>query len=134
MRWRILSRRALTLVGILMACVVIAYLGPIVLRKMAPPHLAVAEGVIERIWWPATALRGVVYAVLAWGVYPAWVRMRLTARQAVMPPAGTEKEHAVHEAHLAHLHRAAQRQIDVFGLLLISDLILAQFPYWLLRG
>ena len=149
-----LTRLLFFLVGLLLACGAIAFLGPRLLHTMNPAHLAAAEDVIGQIWWPATGLRLLVYALLAWGVYPAWVQMRYAAWEATWTvpetaatpvmaevaetaetPAWTDgKAQAAVAQGRAHFARAAQRQGVVFGGLLLSDLLLVQFPYWLLRG
>ena len=154
-----LTRLLFFLVGLLLACGAIAFLGPRLLHTMNPAHLAVAEDVIGQIWWPATVVRLLVYVLLALGVYPAWVRMRRAAWESAqsswaatemvegiaatetpetteMPevtPADAAAQAAVVQGR-AHFDRAAQRQAVVFGGLLLSDLLLVQFPYWLLRG
>lgn len=131
-----LTRLLFFLVGLLLACGAIAFLGPRLLHTMNPAHLAVAEDVIGQIWWPATVIRLLVYALLAWGVYPAWVRMRYAAWEAAWVATETAEAAAqAAQAHgQAHFARVAQRQAVVFGGLLLSDLLLVQFPYWLLRG
>ena len=145
-----LTRLLFFLVGLLLACGAIAFLGPRLLHTMNPAHLAAAEDVIGQIWWPATVLRLLVYALLAWGVYPAWVQMRRAAWEsapsvwATMETAGvTETETAARADAAAraavaqgraHFDRAARRQRVVFSGLLLGDLLLMQFPYWLLRG
>ena len=75
-RLHALKRPFFLLAGLLLVCGVLALLGPWMLRTMNPTHLAVAEDIIRQIWWPATGVRVLVYALLAWGIYPAWVRMR----------------------------------------------------------
>lgn len=144
-RLRALKRPFFLLAGLLLACGVIAMLGPWMLRTMNPTHLAVAEDVITQIWWPATVVRLLVYALLAWGIYPAWVRMRGAAWEAAW--AVTETPASIETAEIAdtearatqawgraHFARAVQRQRVVFGGFLLGDLLLVQFPCWLLRG
>lgn len=82
--------------------------------------------VIERIWWPATALRVAVYALLAAVVYPRWVNHRL-------PPVVLEESVDAWQARSVQRYRAQRRAPAVFLALLISDACLAQWPYWLLQ-
>ncbi len=134
--------RGLLAVGLLLGALAAAVaLGPWVVKTMTPDRLAAADDLLDRIWWPATTLRLAVYALLAWGVYPVWVgghRRAAAARRDALPPPGqnpvADEERAALEARLDPLARAARRQPLVFWLLLASDLILAQFPFWWLRG
>lgn len=136
-----LRRKLVTAVLLLAALIAIAYLGPRLVRTLTPDRLAAVDDLLAAIWWPATGLRLAVYALLAWGVYPAWVAGHArapAARRAALPPAGldpaADAERARLTARLAHLARAGRRQRPVFVLFLASELLLAQFPYWLLRG
>ncbi len=123
------------------ALVGIAYLGPYLVDTLTPARLATTQTFIEQIWWPATGLRLAVYVVLAFGVYPAWVRGHTRApkaQQCALPPVGVDawadQERRRLEARLQHLVRAEQRGFWVFLGFLISDLLLAQIPYGLLPG
>ena len=138
---RQLARKAGAAVLLLAALAAAVALGPWVVKTMTPDRLAAADDLLDRIWWPATALRLAVYALLAWGAYPAWVRERAgesVAGWERLPSPGTDPladaERVRHAARLAHLERAARRQGPVFLLFLASDLLVAQCPYWLLRG
>jgi hypothetical protein len=44
----------------------VAVLGPVLITT--PERLAETSGLIERMWWPATILRGLVYLGLAVGI------------------------------------------------------------------
>jgi hypothetical protein len=77
-------------------------------------------------------VRLAVYALLAWGLYPVWVRERARAPAGEDPAADAGRQRL--DARLAHLARAARRRQPVFWMLLASDLAIAQLPYWLLRG
>lgn len=130
-----------TVLLLLAALAVAAALGPAVVTTMTPDRLSAADDLIARIWWPATALRVAVYVLLAWGVYPLWVgghHRAARARRGRLPPRGEDPaadwDRMAWDARLDQLARAARRQPRVFGLFLAGDLVLAQFPYWLLRG
>lgn len=134
--------RGLATAALLLALLAaVSALGPRVARTVTPDRLAAAQDLIDHIWWPAGALRLAVYILLAWVIYPAWVRERArepAARRNRLPPPGVDaaadawRERL--DARLDHLNRAASRQHPVFWMLLAGDLIFAQLPYWLLRG
>lgn len=125
---------------VLMALAAVAVLGPMLLKALTPDRLAATNTLIDRIWWPATGLRCAVYVVLAFVVYPLWVRGRrrdVEARYRVVRLTGVnlaEGKGAWLAARLEHLTQAAQRGPWVLLGFLISDGVLAQFPYWFLRG
>lgn len=81
---------------------------------------------IERIWWPATAIRIAIYALLAAVVYPRWVNRHL-------PPVALGGEKQAWQARALQRHRAQRRAPIVFIALLASDGLWAQWPYWLLQ-
>lgn len=97
---------------------VLVLIGSTLLQALDPARLADLDRLVETIWWPATALRCAVYALLAWGVFPRWAARR---------PAG-----GVDDA--ARRRRLRGRAPRVFAGLLGGDLLLAQLPYALLRG
>ena len=143
MPWRtVFSRRNLfsfVIVGAVLAAV--AVLGPMWLKALTPDRLAATNTWIDRIWWPATGLRGAVYGVLAFVIYPLWVSRHARAPRArlqALPPVGVnpqaDQEREGWMARLEHLTRAARRGPWVLLGFLISDGVLAQFPYWFLRG
>ena len=94
-------------IGVLMVAAVgaVAVLGPALIAS--PERLTETQGLIERMWWPATALRGLVYLGLAAGVYVSAARRGLT--------------------------RPYRRAGWTFLALAVSDLWLAQLPFALLH-
>ena len=82
----------------------VAVLGPALITT--PERLTETQGLIERLWWPATALRGLVYLGLAVAVYVSAAQRGLT--------------------------RPDRRAGWVLLGLAASDLVLAQLPYALL--
>jgi len=139
--WRAIGRGTGRLLALMAVVVVLALAMPEIVRMMTPTRLAVAHTVIAQIWWPATALRLLVYALLAWGVYPVWVQARLGAVEAALedePPAGgdprADERRVALAARRAHLCRAAGRQWGVFGGLMGVELLIAQCPYGLFGG
>lgn len=139
MRWRVIGRKTLLLLVLLVLLIGMALLAMLAVRTMTPTRLAVADDVIARIWWPATAIRILAYALLAWGLYPVWVRAHL-AEVALdgLPPMGNDLQTDAGQTAIAadwvRLQRAVNRQWWVFGGCVGLDLWIAQFPYWLLRG
>ena len=139
MRWRVIGRKTLLLLVLLILLVGMALLAMLAVRTMTPTRLAVADDVIARIWWPATVIRMLAYALLAWGLYPVWVRAHL-AEAAVdgLPPMGSDLQTDAGRTAIAadgvQRQRAVHRQWWVFGGCVGLDLWMAQFPYWLLRG
>lgn len=117
----------------------IAVSGPWLVQQVTPHQIGTLNTWVDQIWWPFTALRGGVYVLLAWTLYPLWVQRHIRqaetvqARRARDDPPYTDRERASAEAYRRHLSRAGQRSPWVFGAFLISDLVLAQFPYGLLR-
>ena len=93
---------------ILAALTVIAWGGPWLIEGMTLERLAGTQTLIDQLWWPATAVRCLAYLGLA-------VRIDRMAMQ-------------------RHTRHPARYVIGVFLALAASDGLLAQFPYWLLRG
>ena len=83
----------------------VAVLGPALMPT--PERLTETQGLIARIWWPATALRGLAYLGLAVGIYGVATRRGLA--------------------------RPARRAGWAFLALVASDLLLAQLPFALLH-
>ncbi|RUQ34906.1 MAG: hypothetical protein EKK71_14820 [Candidatus Competibacteraceae bacterium] len=141
MRWRVIGRKTLLLLVLLILLVGMALLAMLAVRTMTLTRLAVADDVIARIWWPATTIRMLAYALLAWGLYPIWVRAHLPEAEAAvdgLPPTGnglqTDAGRTAIEADGVQRQRAVHRQWWVFGGCVGLDLWMTQFPYWLLRG
>lgn len=81
MVWRAIGRGTGRLLALMAVVVILALAMPEIVRMMTPTRLAVAHTVIAQIWWPATALRLLVYALLAWGFIRSgsrrvWARWR----------------------------------------------------------
>jgi hypothetical protein len=129
------------LVLVALALAAIGLLGPWVVQQMTPARLEDAQHLIDQLWWPASALRAALYGVLAWGVYPLWVdrqRQRFLAQTATLAPAGEDALDDQYRQPLAlritPWDRAAQWSWRIFAAFLASDLLLAQGPFWLIRG
>ena len=105
-------------------------------QPMTPPPWGTIQTWIDQFWWPATVIRCAVYALLAWGVYPVWVQGAIRQAQAVQAPGALDDDSHRRrgEARLRHLDRARQRSPWVFGAFLLSDGVIAQFPYWLMQN
>ncbi len=95
----------------------------VLVKTLPAEQLSGMHLLIERIWWPATAIRIVIYALLAAVVYPRWVNRHL-------PPLALGSEE---QARALQRHRARKRAPIVFIALLASDGLWAQWPYWLLQ-
>jgi hypothetical protein len=107
-----LIRKRLTGLIVVGALAGAAWLGPWWVQQVTPRELGALLTGVDALWWPATVLRGGVYALLAWGVYPRWVQGRIRRNDP---------------------ERVRQQSPLVFGAFCISDLVIAQLPYGLLR-
>lgn len=105
-------------IGLVALAVTLVLVGSTLYRALTPSRLAGMDRLIEAIWWPATALRCMVYAGLAWWVFPRWAERRF-------PAAGHERQ---------HIERLRRRAPWVFAGLLGGDGVMAQLPYWLIHG
>ena len=127
-------------VGVVVVVVVllvgVASVGPWWVQQVTPRPWGTIQTWVDQIWWPATVIRCGVYALLAWGVYPLWVQGFIRQAQAVQEQGALDDEESrrVAEARLHHLYRARQRSPWVFGAFLVSDGVIAQFPYWLMQN
>ncbi len=91
---------------ILAALTVIAWGGPWLIEGMTLERLAGTQTLIERLWWPATAVRCLAYLGLAVGIHVTACRRRRTVPM--------------------------RRAVGTFLALIASDLLLAQLPFTLL--
>jgi hypothetical protein len=108
------GRRA-TVLALLAAAVLAAGIGaPRLALTLAPARLADANALLDALWWPLAGARFLVYAGLAWIVFPARVRARAAVCGRPTPPIGG-------------------RCWGVFLALAAGDLLLAQVPYAMLR-
>ena len=92
--------------GVLIVAAVgaVAVLGPALITT--PERLIETQGLIQRLWWPATALRGLTYLGLAVGIDVIAIRRGLA--------------------------RPARRAGWAFLALVANDLVVAQLPFALL--
>ncbi len=132
-------RMVMMMVLLLAALVVLGFVGSMIKQIITPDNVHGMDQFIDRIWWPASAGRLVIYVLLAWLVFPLVVRRRaqlILIQLDKLATTGEESsaERPVWQARLQHLHRVGRRTHWVFLALLASDLVMAQFPYWLLRG
>lgn len=129
-------RRVGVTVVIMGLLVGVASVGPWLVQQVTPRQLGTIQTWVDQIWWPATVIRCGVYALLAWGVYPLWVQGVIRQAQAVRDQQALDDDPNRHaaEARLRHLYRARQRSPWVFGAFLLSDGVIAQFPYWLMQN
>ena len=129
-------RKVGVVVGVVVLLVGVASVGPWWVQQVTPRPWGTIQTWVDQIWWPATVIRCGVYALLAWGVYPLWVQGFIRQAQAVQEQGALDDEESrrVAEARLHHLYRARQRSPWVFGAFLVSDGVIAQFPYWLMQN
>ncbi len=126
---------ALSLIG---GLVVLGVVGSMIPRIISPDHTHGMGHFIDRIWWPASIGRLTVYALLAFLVFPLQVRRRvqfvLAKLNAIALAEGSHTELPIWQARLQHLQRVGHRTHWVFLALVVRDLVITQFPYFLLRG
>ncbi len=132
-------RIVMMMVLLLAALVVLGLVGSMIKQIITPDNVHGMDQFIDRIWWPASAGRLVIYALLAWLVFPLVVRRREQHALAQLNRLANAEEESTDEwsvwhAHRQHLQRVGRRAPWVFLALVGSDLVMAQFPYWLLRG
>ena len=72
-------KKGLSLVLIVAALLAVALLAPTLWQTVSPERVAGVDSLVDRIWWPTTAMRVMVYAGLAFLVFPWVVRQRLVA-------------------------------------------------------
>ena len=134
MVWRAIGRGTGRLLALMAVVVVLALAMPEIVRMMTPTRLAVAHTVIAQIWWPATALRLLVHALLAWGFIRSG-SARACARW--RPPWKTSRRRAaIRERMNAGSPRGAsgtpvprrRSSVGVFGGLMGVELLIAQCP------
>lgn len=114
----------------------VASVGPWRVQPMTSHPWGTIQTWVDPLWWPATVIRCGLYALLAWGVYPLWVQSLIRQAQAVREQRmlGDDPDRRAAEARLRHLYRVRQRSPWVFGAFLLSDGVIAQFPYWLMQN
>ena len=124
--------------GVLALLAAVACGAPRLLQSVSGARLHSLQALTDAIWWPATALRGGIALLLAWGVYPAWIdrqRAAVSRERDALPAADpapeTESRCAQLETRLRVLDRARRWQGRVFLALVASDVVLAQLPYFL---
>ena len=129
-------RKVGVVVGVVGLLVGVASVGPWWVQPMTPHPWGTIQTWVDPLWWPVTVIRCGIYALLAWGLYPLWVQGYIRQAQAVQERGALDDDpdRRAAEARLRHLYRARQRSPWVFGAFILSDLILAQFPYGLMRG
>jgi len=133
-------RKTLLSVALLLAALaLVALLAPPFLQTVPPERVAGVGSFVDRIWWPATAVRLGVYAGLAGLVFPWLVHQRLADVQREQAQLDLDSPSARATANRlalqrAHLARVLNRARWVFIAFLVSDGVLAQLPYYLLRG
>jgi len=129
-------RKVGVVVGVVVLLVGVASVGPWWVQQVTPRPWGTIQTWVDQLWWPATVIRCGVYALLAWGVYPLWVQGHIRQAQAVREQRtlDDDPDRRAAEARGRHLYRARQRSPWVFGALLLSDGIIAQFPYGLMQN
>ncbi len=130
-------RIVLMVVLLLVALAVLGWVGSMIPQIISPDHTHGMGQFIDRIWWPASAVRFVVYVVLAWLVFPRVVRQREQHALTQLDRLASAEEESTDEwstwhTHWQHLQRVSHRTHWVFLALVGSDLMMAQFPYFLL--
>lgn len=131
-------RTLLVLLGVIATLAGVAFLAPRLFQAVDPAPLRSIQSFADTIWWPATGVRVAVYLALGWLIYPGWIdghRRAALADLNALPAAEMEVEadptRARIAARLAALAEARRRSYRVFLALLVSDVVLAQLPYFL---
>ena len=110
---------------ILILSVALAVAGQAWVQTLGSGVVTDTQALLHVIWWPATVVRFMVYVILAgWG-FPAYVTRLERASQ---PPVDDVAACVAHQARFARIRR---RWVGVLLVLVISELIMAQWPFYL---